>query len=188
MATTALAVAEFFLGHARRQGDALHLRKLHLLCYYAQAYQLGLRGQPLFDEPILAQGDGPAIQSIADRYGRHGGAPIPAEETRAAPFDIRIEALLRVVYQLFCATTGYEMALKARGELPALALARNNALSTAAMSAVYCKHFETLDRLEDDREASRNYALDLIANDEELRARAKRRRPEIAGTRQTLET
>lgn len=188
MATTALAVAEFFLEHARQQGDALHLRKLQMLCYYAQAYQLGLRGQPLFDEPILAQEDGPAVQSIADCYGRHGNAPIPAAETKAAPFDIRIEALLRVVYQLFRATTGYELALKARGELPALALARNNALPTAEMSAVYCKHFEAMGHPEDDREASRNYALDLIANDEELRARAKRRRPEIAGARQTLET
>lgn len=188
MPTTALAVAEFFLEHARRQGDALHLRKLQALCYYAQAYQLGLRGQPLFDEPILAQDDGPAVQSIADCYGRHGNAPIPAAETTAAPFDIRIEALLRVVYQLFRATTGYELVLKARGELPALALARNNALSTAAMSDVYCKYFEVLDRPEDDREAIRNYALDLIANDEELRARAKQRRLELAGAQRTLET
>lgn len=188
MATTALVAAEFFLEHARRQGDALHLRKLQALCYYAQAYQLGLRGQPLFDEPILAQEGGPAVQSIADCYGRHGDAPIPATETQVAPFDIRTEALLRVVYQLFRATTGYELVLKARGELPALALARNNALSTVEMSAVYCKHFEALDRPEDDRGASRNYALDLIANDEELRARAKRRRLEIAGARQTLQT
>lgn len=188
MATTALAVAEFFLEHARRQGDALRIRKLQALCYYAQAYQLGLRGQPLFDEPILAQEDGPAVQSIADCYGRHGNAPIPASETKAAPFNIRIEALLRVVYQLFRATTGYELVLKARGELPALALAQGNALSTAAMSDVYCKYFEALDRLEDDHEASRDYALDLIANDEELRARAKRRRLELAGAQRTLET
>lgn len=186
MPTPALAVAEFFLEHARRQGDALRIRKLQALCYYAQAYQLGLRGQPLFDEPILAQDDGPAIQAIADRYGGHGDAPIPAAETKAPPLDIRIEALLRVVYQLFRAATGYELVLKARGELPALA--RNNALSTAAMSAVYCKHFEAPDRLEGGHEASRSYALDLIANDEELRARAKRRRLEIAGARQTLET
>lgn len=188
MPATALAVTEFFLEHACRQGDALCIRKLQALCYYAQAYQLGLRGQPLFDEPILAQDDGPAIQSITDCYGGHGDAPIPAAEMKAAPLDIRIEALLRVVYQLFRAATGYELVLKARGELSALALARNNALSTVAMSAVYCKHFEAPDRLEDEHEASRSYALDLIANDEELRARAKRRRLEIAGVRQTLET
>ena len=188
MATTALAVAEFFLEHASRQGDALRIRKLQALCYYAQAYQLGLRGQPLFDEPILAQDDGPAIQSVADCYGGHGDTPIPAAETKAASFDIRIEALLRVVYQLFRGATGYEMVLKARGELPALSLARNSTLSTAAMSAVYCKHFKAPDRLEDEHEASRSYALDLVANDEELRARAKRLRMEIAGARQTLET
>ena len=56
-----------------RPTTPLHIVKLVYLCH---GWMLGLKGQPLVDEPIVTGRYGPVVQSIFDEYKAFGDGPI----------------------------------------------------------------------------------------------------------------
>lgn len=75
---SALNVANYFLNRVDRDaGDVITNLKLLKLVYYAQAWSMVFRGQPLFDEKVQAWVNGPATYSVWKEYERYEKNSIP---------------------------------------------------------------------------------------------------------------
>lgn len=73
-----LNVANYFLNRVDRDsGDAITSLKLLKLVYYAQAWSMVFRGQPLFNEKVQAWVNGPATYSVWKEYERYENNSIP---------------------------------------------------------------------------------------------------------------
>lgn len=74
----ALDVAHYFLNRVDREvGDVITNLKLQKLVYYAQAWSMVFRGEPLFDEPVQAWVNGPVVYSLWKEYQAYEKAAIP---------------------------------------------------------------------------------------------------------------
>jgi len=74
---TTEAIANFFIDRALAgECDDLSQMKLQKLAYYAHGWSLGLRGQPLFAEPVQAWRYGPVILSLRREFRDVGRDPI----------------------------------------------------------------------------------------------------------------
>ena len=116
---TALETAKYFLSLADEHGDELDQLKLQQLCYYAQGYNLAMRGKPLFSDPIEAWDTGPAVRSLRHRLVHSDANPIPADR----PFDRNLfgvmeNALLHAVYREFRAVNSSDLAAVTHTETP----------------------------------------------------------------------
>ena len=75
---SALDVAKYYLCLVDREaGDTISNLKLQKLVYYAQAWSLVLRGEPLYDEQIQAWMHGPVVPVVYYSYRKHGSSSIP---------------------------------------------------------------------------------------------------------------
>ena len=79
---SALDVANYFLCRVDREaGDTISLLKLQKLVYYAQAWSLVMRDQPLFYQDIEAWSSGPVVRDVWNQYEESQGVTIlPAKE------------------------------------------------------------------------------------------------------------
>ena len=59
--------------------------KLQKLLYYCQGYSLGLRGKPLFADPIEAWKYGPVVRSVYQEFKKYKGRCIPFEAVSSTP-------------------------------------------------------------------------------------------------------
>ncbi|MBW4662192.1 MAG: DUF4065 domain-containing protein [Drouetiella hepatica Uher 2000/2452] len=74
----ALDIALYFLHCVDRDaGDTISPLKLQKLVYYAQAWSLALRSQPLFPEQIQAWVHGPVVYEVWDAYKKYKYGTIP---------------------------------------------------------------------------------------------------------------
>jgi uncharacterized phage-associated protein len=142
---TPLQIANWFLANiGRESGDLITHLKLQKLVYYAQAWSLAARGEPLFDEDFQAWAHGPVVPSLFRTFRDFGMDPIPAPAT-VPRLDVETVDLLAEVLDIY----GEHSARKleqlthrelpwraARGDLPAEA--RSDAVITkAAMQRFY---------------------------------------------------
>ena len=66
---SALDVANYFLCRIDREaGDTISLLKLQKLVYYAQAWSLVMKDQPLFYQDIEAWSSGPVVRDVWNQY------------------------------------------------------------------------------------------------------------------------
>ena len=146
---TALEIAKYFLSLAAEQGDELSQLKLQKLCYYTQGYNLAMRGQPLFDDPIEAWEKGPVVRGLRRHFGPHGANPIPADPTfdREEACGVRESALLHAVYREFRAASGSDLVTATHGERPWQEARQNDAnLCTNTMRDHFLKRLERSER------------------------------------------
>ena len=87
MAYKAVDVAKWILSAAKSQGIVMTHMKLQKLLYYAQAYALGMSGQPLFVDEIQAWKHGPVIPTVYRAYSKYERAPIQDIEDTPIPDD-----------------------------------------------------------------------------------------------------
>lgn len=80
MSYSAEIVADWFVAWAGANDADLSNLKLQKLLYYGQGYHLGLRGSPLFDDPIEAWSHGPVVASVYHRFKQYGSGDIPATD------------------------------------------------------------------------------------------------------------
>lgn len=86
MTSSAADVAAFLLDLAASEEEPeliSHLR-LQKLLYYAQGWSLGLRGVPLFDDPIEAWSDGPVVRSVYRTAWTSQNSPVARSAFRGA--------------------------------------------------------------------------------------------------------
>jgi uncharacterized phage-associated protein len=80
----AIDVANYLLRLAAAEPEAelvSHMR-LQKLLYYVQGWALGVRGEPMFPEPIQAWQHGPVVASLYPCFADYGCNPIPAPQTK----------------------------------------------------------------------------------------------------------
>ncbi len=77
----ALDVADYFLSCVDREaGDTISHLKLQKLVYYAQAWSLVFRNEPLFAQDIEAWVSGPIVRDVWEKYKIYQDRDIPAPE------------------------------------------------------------------------------------------------------------
>ena len=102
----------------------LQARRLQALVYYAQAWQLALQHEPLFDDVVEAWPRGPVVRRL-DGELRGGETARTWVAGDAERLDPRTRALLAWVVDLYGSFSGEELARVARAEAPWL-LTRGN--------------------------------------------------------------
>jgi uncharacterized phage-associated protein len=76
MAFSAKAVANYFLGRAKSEGQSLDPMQIQKLVYYGQGWHLALRDKSLIRETIEAWPYGPVIESLFHEFKRWGSGAI----------------------------------------------------------------------------------------------------------------
>ena len=98
----ALDVARYFLCRVDREaGDTISPLKLQKLVYYAQAWSLAIRNQPLFAQTIEAWVSGPVVRDVWDEYQAYKYRDIPAPDTLDATFDADELEILSEVWDAY---------------------------------------------------------------------------------------
>lgn len=145
---TALDTAKYFLGLADEHGDELDQLKLQQLCYYAQGYNLAMRGKPLFSDPIEAWDQGPVVRDLQRRFGHCGANPIPTDQSFDRNlFSVMESALLHAVYREFRAVNSSDLAAATHTEGPwCEARERGGALHAETMRDHFAARIERADR------------------------------------------
>lgn len=119
---TADEVADYFLALAHERGESVNNLKLQKLLYYAQAWHLGLHGEPLFEARFEAWVTGPVIPTMFSRFEEFSfhDLPVPdrvpdlSEDTAGFLDDIADQYMARDEYELEWMTRREEPWLLAR--------------------------------------------------------------------------
>ena len=90
-----------------REIGPLHTRKLHKLIYYAQAWSLTIRGQPLFSDAVEAWKEGPVVRRL---YETHPGEKAPLHSVPGGNADA-LSTQERQIVQAVLAVYGEEDAV-----------------------------------------------------------------------------
>lgn len=145
---TALETTKYFLSLADEHGDELDQLKLQQLCYYAQGYNLAMRGKPLFSDPIEAWNQGPVVRDLQRRFGHCDANPIPADQSFDRNlFSVMESALLHAVYREFRAVSSSDLAAVTHTESPwCEARERGGALHAETMRDHFAARIERADR------------------------------------------
>lgn len=99
-------IAAWFLGNIDREaGDSITHLKLQKLVYYAQAWSLALRSEPLFDEDLQAWAHGPVADSVYQQFRTAGWDALeaPSAMPDIAPADADHLATILATYGDFSA-------------------------------------------------------------------------------------
>lgn len=145
---TALETAKYFLSLADEHGDELDQLKLQQLCYYAQGYNLAMRGKPLFSDPIEAWDTGPVVPALQRRSGRRDANPISADHSFDRNlFGVMESALLHAVYREFRGVSSSDLAAATHTEAPCCeARERGGALHAETMRDHFAARIERANR------------------------------------------
>jgi uncharacterized phage-associated protein len=148
--TQALDIAQYFLARAHQErGEVLSALKLQKLVYYAQAWSLVFRQQPLFADPIEAWQHGPVVRSLWKLY------PILTQNIESGlalpTFSMAEQTVLQQVWQSYADQSARSLSNLTHTELPWLrarqGVAPNarsrNAISPTEMRSYYQRFVDT---------------------------------------------
>ena len=145
--TTVDEVANFFLRFANNHGDLLTNLKLQKLLYYAQAWHLALKGEPLVNEKFEAWVHGPVHPGTYRKYKRFKWHPIEVDINPEPDLPREVEEYLVEVYEAYGDFTAYQLErmtheeepwLEARGDLSPIEQS-SATLSEALMKRYYAE-------------------------------------------------
>lgn len=80
-------VTDYFISFSNETGELISNLKLQKLLYYAQAWHLGMIGQPLFEEDFQAWVHGPVIPESYHLYKHHAWRPLVREDLSSGTFE-----------------------------------------------------------------------------------------------------
>ncbi|MEG3835585.1 MULTISPECIES: type II toxin-antitoxin system antitoxin SocA domain-containing protein [unclassified Microcoleus] len=116
---SALEVARYFLCRVDREaGDTISPLKLQKLVYYAQAWSLVFRSQPLFDQDIEAWVSGPIVRDVWDEYKAYKYSDIPAPDNLESEFDEDEIEVLEEVWNAYGELSAKHLAELTQSETP----------------------------------------------------------------------
>lgn len=148
--THALDIAHYFLARAYQDRDeVVSALKLQKLVYYAQAWSLVFRQQPLFVDPIEAWQHGPVVRSLWKTY------PTLKQQAKQGltlpPLTVGEQTVLQQVWQAYGDQSARSLSnlthterpwLRARQGVPPKARSRQE-ISTAEMRSYYQRFVDT---------------------------------------------
>jgi uncharacterized phage-associated protein len=115
-------VADYFLLRVDPSaGDTISHLKLQKLCYYAQAWSLGLHRKPLFHEPIEAWTHGPVVRKLYSRFKRYGWQSIEPTDLVTDPLaqlSDETQQFLDSIWDKYGKFSGRQLELMTHSELP----------------------------------------------------------------------
>lgn len=115
--TTANEVADYLIALAHKRGEEVNNLKLQRLLYYAQAWHLGVHGEPLFPEKFRAWMSGPVIPDLFWRFDEFGIDSIPPQGN-AAGLSADVTLFLDQVADEYMPLDEYHLSQLARSEFP----------------------------------------------------------------------
>lgn len=110
-------VSDFFICESRERGDLLTNLKLQKFLYYAQAWHLALKDNPLFAEDFQAWIHGPVLPSQYQRFRTFEWRPIFTEINRPR-LSPDLDSFLDEVVDVFGVETATALELMTHNELP----------------------------------------------------------------------
>ena len=116
---SALDVASYFLCRVDREtGDTISPLKLQKLVYYAQAWSLVFRGQPLFFQDIEAWVSGPIVRDVWDEYKAYKYTDIPTPDDFDEAFEADELDVLEDVWNAYGELSAKHLAELTQSETP----------------------------------------------------------------------
>jgi uncharacterized phage-associated protein len=88
MPYSAKTVASWILWLTGQKGLTLTHMQLQKCLYYAQGFSLGMTGEKLFEEAVMAWPHGPVVPEVYHSYKRYGCGVIPAPNNPSIPDDM----------------------------------------------------------------------------------------------------
>lgn len=110
-------VADYILLVARGAGEPITNLKLQKLVYYAQAWSLALRDEPLFPEKIKAWVHGPVVPQLYHRFKDFGAGPINLKPDLPA-IDADEQDLLDDVLEVYLGFSSWDLERLTHDEEP----------------------------------------------------------------------
>lgn len=153
-------VADYFIALSNETQSLITNMKLQKLVYYAQAWNLGLNGDSLFDEEFEAWVHGPVLPTLYNEYRKFGWKPILREdlvegslEAIKASFSQPINSLLDDVAGEYFGMTAYALEKLTHQEEPWLNARiglnedqpSNNIIKKGDMLSYYSKFVEDVE-------------------------------------------
>lgn len=115
--SAATAVANYLIAECRERGELLTNLKLQKLLYYAEAWHLALRDEPLFAEDFKAWVHGPVLVSQYHRFKDYRWQPI-TEAIDAPVLDEALKEFLNEIIDVFGCETAVALELMTHREQP----------------------------------------------------------------------
>jgi uncharacterized phage-associated protein len=117
---TCFDVTDYFLSLVNKEsGATISNFKLQKLIYYAQGYHLALFDEPLFDERIEAQENGPAIAALLEKYLPYKSNPIDAPVNMDfSKYSENVKEMLGAIFREYGRFTPGQLRDMTHGELP----------------------------------------------------------------------
>lgn len=110
-------VADYMIHFAHESGSFISNLKLQKLLFYAQAWHLALKDQPLFDAEFAAWIHGPVNKEIYDKFKRYSFRNIDSEVEKPV-FDPETESFLRELLEEYFPLDAYQLELLTHQEMP----------------------------------------------------------------------
>lgn len=118
-------IADYFISFSNETGELISNLKLQKLLYYAQAWHLGMNGQPLFEENFQAWVHGPVIPELYQQYKQFAWRPLVREdlgngtfEQLEQQFDTESREIMTGVRDHYFAKGAYELEMLSHRETP----------------------------------------------------------------------
>lgn len=121
--TDAMTVAKWFVDRANNEfvdegvTEGLTNLKLQKLLYFAQAASLSLKGEPLFNEKIVAWKFGPVVLDVYHALKTNGNNAIPSIEA-SGELSPDAKALLEDVWNIYGKFAAHELVNITHSHLP----------------------------------------------------------------------
>jgi uncharacterized phage-associated protein len=113
----AIDVAKWIVGFSGEHGDPVTNLRLQKLLYYAQAWYLALRDEPLFGERIEAWVYGPVVPEVYRAFRDFGAMPISID-TESPEFSREISDHLGEIMAVFGGYSSYQLEIMTHNEAP----------------------------------------------------------------------
>jgi uncharacterized phage-associated protein len=107
---SSLEVAEYFIfrDHQKEKPSITH-KKLQKLVYYAQAWSMVFRGEPIFSQELQAWIHGAVEPHVWSNYKQHGASIIPLPNKTEIDYELTEQKVLAEVYRFYGNLTADEL-------------------------------------------------------------------------------
>lgn len=143
---TAMQIANWILARnqmsiAEMGGEPISNLKLQKLLYYAQGTYMGITGNPLFDDPIVAWKHGPVVESVYHEYKTFGSNGIEQDGYSLPKFDAETENILEQAYEVFGQYSAWKLREMTHRELPWTTTEQSETISPDKIKKYFVEHY-----------------------------------------------